>query len=195
MFNISGRPVHMSKNNIQLKALSFLNYHDTEEYSTPTMDAWYDMERVLYLKYIAFSTMSELKSLALSRCNAFTASIWRDCFLPCAPRLKRLYLAGWEGRGFRQSPQALLERRAHEEWAGVARIPDEVELALAEFISSLVSIKSIHLNDFYCGHGLVLGLERLNRPYKLCADESGVIDSYINTRLNHFKIIFIYSKT
>ncbi|KAI8875567.1 hypothetical protein K501DRAFT_63902 [Backusella circina FSU 941] len=189
VFNLTGRPVNIGRHFFKLKVLSFLNYYDTEEYSAPDMDGWHEMERVMHSKYSLFTIMKDLRSLSLNRCNAFTSSVWRGCLLPCAPNLRLLSLTGWEGRGYRQSPMEMALREQRAGLMDLTLVPDEVELALAEFISCLASIKCIQLDGFQCGYGLVLGLERLGKEYRL--SEGGTIGSFMDTRLNQFRITFI----
>ncbi|KAI9480793.1 MAG: hypothetical protein EXX96DRAFT_564157 [Benjaminiella poitrasii] len=204
-----------------LKALSIHNTYDYEEalYNTTNRDhlerllvvsnnqqqeqddiivRWLQLEEKLVQKYHIFRTLCNLTSLTLGRVSSFTSRVWRQCLIPCSTKLEHLTMKNWDGLGKRESPQ-LYFRRARtmlmlrRQTTDQPPVVDDVEMAMAEFVSCLKNIKEIKLASFMCGQGLVKGLQRLKRKYRIIVDgvdSGGRIEEFEDKRLLNCKIMF-----
>lgn len=170
-FSITGRSRKALPSS--LEELSITDLYDSEEYlmskteihlaynNPELMMRWNLMEESLLAKYRPFSHLSHLRSLCLGRCSGFTARIWRECLLPCTANLEHLSLTGW--RSGRESPSAWQRRQAHAiaNNIDIQEVPEQVEEAIAEVIGNMQRIRSLELNDFHCGLGIVQGISSL----------------------------------
>lgn len=170
-FSITGRSRKALPSS--LEELSITSLYDSEEYlmskteihlaydNPELMMRWNLMEESLLAKYRPFSHLSHLRSLSLGRCSGFTARVWRECLLPCTKNLECLSLTGW--RSGRESPVAWQQRHAQATAYNIdiREVPEQVEEAIAELIGNMQRIRSLELNDFYCGQGIVQGIQSL----------------------------------
>lgn len=135
---------------------------DLEDLDGVTND-WLGLEHNLVMKYRMLTSLCNLRSLTLGRVSSFTARVWRECLIPCCSNLEHLSMKHWTGLGRRESPQSIVNRRLQQD----DTLMDDVEAALSEFISSLKDIKTIRLDDFQCGPGLVQGVTKLAKKYTI----------------------------
>ncbi|KAI8977278.1 hypothetical protein BDF20DRAFT_873964 [Mycotypha africana] len=173
------------------------------------LDRWIASENHLVSKYQAFSYLSNLTSLTLDCVSSFTAKVWRTCYIPIAGKLTYLSMKRWPGQGERDSPTTILsKRRLAEPFVETNITPvrtttpitldtniDDVEMALSDFITSLLCIEEMRLDLFMCDTGLINGIQRLKKRYKLehenvKADKQH-IKAYKGSFLNKFKITFV----
>jgi hypothetical protein len=167
-----------------------VNSLDTEDHDRVIND-WLDLEHPIIMKYRMLTSLSNLRSLTLGRVSSFTARVWRECLIPCGSNLEYLSMKHWKGLGIRESPQSITSRQLRQDDA----LMYDVEAALSEFISSLKNIKTIQLDDFQCGPGLVQGVTKLDKKYAINLaskhDEHDKMSHYQDKLLDNCLISFI----
>ncbi|KAI9319902.1 hypothetical protein BX666DRAFT_1917249 [Dichotomocladium elegans] len=186
-----------------LQELKITNLYDPEELLLES-DRFWDWQRTedtLLYKYIPLKNLSRLESLVLGRCSAYTARIWRECLIPCSKQLKHLALTGWRSGGHNESPAALEKRRTHARAAGVSveSIQEDVEQAIGEFFGNMKNLRSLELEDFYCGTGITQGLSLLREKdpyivgatlYKAYGQPVLCVSDLLNIRIAYCRIEF-----
>ncbi|ORX62291.1 hypothetical protein DM01DRAFT_1403965 [Hesseltinella vesiculosa] len=126
---------------------------------------WESLEYTLLQKYNLLLGSSHLQELSLGLCSAFTASVWKERLYPCTRHLRRLTLAGWEGSGLQEHPDAWARRLAQAAVLDhpLDKVMPEVEQAMADTIGTIPTLESLRFTDVACTPGLLETIRRLNK--------------------------------
>ncbi|KAI9494276.1 hypothetical protein BDB00DRAFT_819493 [Zychaea mexicana] len=134
---------------------------DDDEEEGPTATVLYRrrwMEDTLVDKYQFLHPLTNLKTLRLGRCNAYTARVWRECIKPCVGNLEYLTLVGW----YNNNTETLLSASSLAPTQTKMEVDEDTQLAIQETILEVQhKMKRFVMLDFVCGPGVVGGIKKL----------------------------------